>query len=133
MPAKAGIQYQPVVSGFWIARSSRAMTSGRLCERRRVEAVAAVAELAGDPHLAVDHHVLQIFAGEAPQQLFHALARSAAIGLEIDRSIGAHLLLVKQPVEQPVWRQQRIEQLVILDGLGKRAGPHPIFLLEITH
>src|SRR5512146_347719 len=75
-------------------------------EGGRIEAVAAVAELARHPHLAVDHHVLQIFAGEAPQQLLDALARAAAIGLKADRPVSAHLLFMEQPVEQPVGRKQ---------------------------
>ena len=44
--------------------------------------------------------------------------------------IGAHLLLVEQPVEQPVRRQHRIEQLVILDRLGERLGARPILFGE---
>ena len=49
---------------------------------------------------------------------------------ERDGAIGAHLLLVEQPVEEPIRRQQRIEQLVVLDRLGQRPGPRPVLLGE---
>src|SRR6478609_6348907 len=98
-----------MLGGYGIARPSRAMTSAAgltrlvgLGEGGRIEAVAAVAELAGHPHLAIDHHVLQVLAGEAPQELLDALPRATAIGLKADGPIGAHLLLVEQPIEQPI-------------------------------
>src|SRR3990170_3292194 len=95
-----------------------------------VEAVAAVAELARHPHLAVDHHVGQILGREAPEQFLDARLRAAAIIFQRNGAIGAHPLLVEEAIEQPVRRQHGIEQLVVLDRLGKSLGARPVLLGE---
>src|SRR5262249_57545814 len=42
-----------------------------------------------------------------------------------------HALLMEQPVEQPLRRKYRIEQLMILDGGGEQTGAVPVFLIVL--
>jgi len=100
-------------------------------ERRRVyrvNAVDAVAELAGDLDDALlGEHGIDLLAAERAQQALDALARAAAP--ERDR-LGVeepHALLVEQAVEQGLGRQP--QELRVAQGVGEhdRARPGIVF------
>src|SRR5690606_9341728 len=98
-----------------------------------LEAVLGVAELARDGDRTISlAHVLQFLGAEASEQLADPIAGAAAALLETDSGKRTHALVGEEPVEQSLWRQGRIEQLVILDGLGQnaRTGPALVVLAQ---
>src|SRR5262245_55150537 len=96
------------------------------------EAVCARAKLTGNGHAAVRFtHVRELRGTELAQVNLDAFARAAARRGEPGRARYDHALFVEQPVEQPLRRKYRIEQLVILNGGGEETGAVPVFLIIV--
>ena len=89
--------------------------------------------------MSVDQQVTQFLGRQRDQYIFHLARRTAATGLELLGRIGAHAILMKQPIKQAVHRQIGVNQfgrvgaghqhhgaapgvLVLLDGdIGRQA------------
>ena len=77
-------------------------------------------------------HVVPLCGREAAQHGFDALARAAAGVVQGLRLEDRDAALVEQAVQQPLARQRRVDEFVVLDGLGQRLGLGPgIVLAEL--
>ena len=94
------------------------------------ELVFCRAEFAGDGDAAIGlAHLGDIGVGKALEEAVDALARAAAAGGDFERRRHAHALFVKQPQQQALRRQGRIDQLVRLDGCRQRRNTPPVLVV----
>src|SRR5581483_12117809 len=113
-------------------RASGRIPAASSAEIALPEAVLARAELAGHGDAAVGlAQLVELLGLEALQIGVDALARAAALGGERRRRRHPHALLVEQPVEQPLGREHRVEQLVVLHRGGEVTGAVPVLLVVL--
>jgi hypothetical protein len=95
------------------------------------EAKIKIAELARHHDIAAHRHVVQIIRREAFQNADQPRTRASATVRQGTGAVDRNSFTVKQPIEQPLWWQRIIQQLIIRECRGKRCRRSPALLLTI--